>query len=689
MNMQLIDWLILFIVITFFTVVAYKTKKYTKGAADFLAANRCAGRYVLAVGDGMAALGAISVVARFQWHFEGGFTPLFWEQMWTLFFLVVAISGWVIYRFRQTRSLTWGQFFELRYSRRFRIFAGSLCFLSGIINFGIFPSVAARFMVYYCGMPHTIDFLGLQLSTYGVILAGLVTIAVCYACLGGQIAVIVTDFLQGLFCNVVFIVILVLLFVKFGWSDISVVLLDRPEGQSMINPFKIEELKNYDHWYYLIGIWGAVYSAYSWAGQQGYNTSARDAHEARMSKILGWIRPLSFVLFVLFLTICVYTILNSPDPKFDQQEAVITQELARIEQLQHTPEVGVQIRKQMTVPVALSHILPTGLIGAFCAVVFVFFISTVDTYLHSWGCIFMQDVLMPLGIKPKSPDKHVNYLRWSIAGVAVFIWLWSFFFQQRSDILMFFALSGILYLGGQGAITIGGLYWKRATTAGAWVAMILNIPVFALAFACDQFWPEIAQSIQPHFPELWASLLNTYPELSKDFPYSHVEIQFWGQILSLTCFIIVSLLTCKEPFNLDKMLHRGKYAIESERTPEDDAQAAGQKWDWKEVLGLKRGMVLGDKIIFGFAYGYLISHLLIIVTFILWHLLFGTTDNLWLTFWHVFIWLYFVLTIGVIIWFAIGGLRDLKDLFRRLATAKRDMLDDGTVINHHNIDKDA
>ena len=32
---------------------------------------------------------------------------------------------------------------------------------------------------------------------------------------------------------------------------------------------------------------------------------------------------------------------------------------------------------------------------------------------------------------------------------------------------MFFAMSGMLYLCGQGAVTVGGLYWKRATTQGA------------------------------------------------------------------------------------------------------------------------------------------------------------------------------------------------------------------------------
>ena len=38
--------------------------------------------------------------------------------------LFVAISGWVIYRFRETRALTLAQFFEVRYSKKFRLFMG-------------------------------------------------------------------------------------------------------------------------------------------------------------------------------------------------------------------------------------------------------------------------------------------------------------------------------------------------------------------------------------------------------------------------------------------------------------------------------------------------------------------------------------------------------------------------------------
>ena len=39
----------------------------------------------------------------------------------------------------------------------------------------------------------------------------------------------------------------------------------------------------------------------------------------------------------------------------------------------------------------------------------------------------------------------------------------------------------------------------------------------------------------------------------------------------------------------------------------------------------------------------------------------------------------------VAVWFIWGGALDLKELFRRLKSLKRDDSDDGTVVGHHNV----
>jgi len=80
--------------------------------------------------------------------------------------MVSTLSGWVYYRFRETRSLTLAQFFEKHYSRRFRIFAATIVWLSGIVNFGIFPYVASNFFVYYGGLPPSLEVFDWAMPTY-------------------------------------------------------------------------------------------------------------------------------------------------------------------------------------------------------------------------------------------------------------------------------------------------------------------------------------------------------------------------------------------------------------------------------------------------------------------------------------------------------------------------------------------
>ena len=56
MGMTLVDWSIVAGLMVVVTYAAITTKKYTKSVADFLAANRCAGRYLLGTAEGTAAI---------------------------------------------------------------------------------------------------------------------------------------------------------------------------------------------------------------------------------------------------------------------------------------------------------------------------------------------------------------------------------------------------------------------------------------------------------------------------------------------------------------------------------------------------------------------------------------------------------------------------------------------------------
>ena len=61
--MHWIDWLILLIPLCGILYLAVYSRRYVRGVADYLAAGRVAGRYVICVGDLEAGLALISLIA--------------------------------------------------------------------------------------------------------------------------------------------------------------------------------------------------------------------------------------------------------------------------------------------------------------------------------------------------------------------------------------------------------------------------------------------------------------------------------------------------------------------------------------------------------------------------------------------------------------------------------------------------
>ena len=147
MNLSIIDWSIAIIALIGLVFTVRISKNLVRSVADFLSA----GRYMITVSQGMAFVRAITIVGQWEVNYVAGFALRWWEFTMAVVLLIITVSGWVLYRFRETRALTIAQFLEVRYSRNFRIFAGILAFVSGLLNFGIFPAVSARFFIYFCG----------------------------------------------------------------------------------------------------------------------------------------------------------------------------------------------------------------------------------------------------------------------------------------------------------------------------------------------------------------------------------------------------------------------------------------------------------------------------------------------------------------------------------------------------------
>lgn len=637
MNLGWIDWLIVAASLVLLVVPVMAAKGLMRGVADFLAAGRSAGRYMVCVSSGLAGLGAITVVGNLEMNLQAGFSMSWWGMSMGIVVMVVLVSGWVTYRFRQTRCLTLPQFFEIRYSRRFRIFAGLLAFFSGLINFGIFPAVGARFFIYFCGLPTDLPLFGLAIPTFPLVMAILLGMALYFVLSGGQIAVIIADFVQGAFVNITFIILVLYLFFTFDWQVISEAMAMAPPQQSMINPFETSNMRDFNFWYFLIGVIGFVYNTMSWQGTQAYNASAKSAHEAKMGGVLSSWRNIPQTMMMMFVPIVAFTVLNHGDyaPILAQVEST----LAGVE--------GDAIQSQLKVPLVLTHILPKGLMGAFAAVMLAAFISTHDTYLHSWGSILVQDVIMPFRKKPFSKDMHLKVLRGAIIFVAIFIFCFSLLFRQNQYIFMFFAITGAIFVGGSGAVIIGGLYWSRGTTSAAWSALITGSGISVAGIIIHQMDADFFINGQ------WFWL-----------------ISMGGASL---VYIGVSLATGKQPFNMDKLLKRGEYAVAVDQT-----ETQSTSFGWK-LFGMGKEFTRGDKAIYIGNYIWTFAWAGIFIVGTIYGIQAEVSDSTWLKFWRGYVVVQIIAAVVVVFWFTIGGIVDMKAMFHRLRHMERDDKDDGFV----------
>ena len=690
MNLSIIDWAIVIIVLAGMVYSVSFTKGLMRSVTDFLSAGRTAGRYLISVSQGAAGLGAISIVGFLEVGFITGFSFQWWGLSQGIILLALTTSGWVIYRFRQTRSLTLAQFFEKRYSRNFRIFAGIIAFLCGIINFGIFPAVGAQFFISYCGFPDSI----FGIPTFPLMMIFLISIALYFVYTGGQIAVIIADFFQGVFLIVVLFIITIFLYNKVEWDQVSDSLKNTPvklaaeevdklnneesfkilddeekgkkiaeikdkyENSSLINPFKTSRVEDFNLTYFLIGLIGMFYGTLSWQGHQAYNSSAKSAHEAKMAAVLGDIRWKPQGLFIFLVPVLTYVFMNHTDYTLVAESVNSSLDSLNSETL----------KSQMRAPIVLSEVLPVGLLGAFAALMLAAFISTHDTYLHSWASIFVQDVILPFRKKPFEKDDHIKALRYSIFGVAIFIFIFSLVFDQNQEIALYFAVTFAIFAGGVGAVIIGGLYWDRGTTEGAWAAMTIGATI------------AVTGTIVPQISDSWLSQENDLIWL-KNLILKLKEIngiKFYALSMGFSSFsyILVSLFTFKERVNMDKLLNRGKYSIKNETKIIDEKVKPILK-----IFGIGKEFTIEDKIIYLVSFVWNIFFTLVFVFGTIYNLYNDVSDDSWMMYWKYQVYINIVFSFIIIIWFTIGGFIDIKKMFISLDSDKRDHGDSGWVEN--------
>ena len=778
------DWLILVLPVCFVMWMGFRTRRYVRGVADFLSAGRLCGRYVICVGDVANALSIIGLVTFVEVHYKTGFSVGFWGRVLTPLAIVLSLTGFCDYRFRETRAMSLGQFLEMRYSRSFRIFAAGLRSLAEMIANMIMPAIAARFFIRMLDLPATFHVLGVTVSTYVALMVLFLALAITLICCGGTLALIVTDTVQGMILYPILAGFVVFLFWKFSIADeIMPVMADRVAGESFIDPYDIDKLRDFNLFStVIVSVYGMVMNRVNWTGA-GYTTAAKSPHEQKMAGILGAWRGSVISIFYVLIACALITFLNHAhfaseanevrrdlavraaadvlrdddqaraavknavrsippeihrigiDPPLSQEcnpdacflevvhETLLAEARERAEETGgSTPSAAVldaegrandtfqQFRTlfhQLSLSVTMRRLLPGGLFGLFALLLFLAMLSTDDTRIYSAALTIAQDVVLPLRKRPFTPRGHLWMIRFVAILIGVFFLFGSYYMKQLDYIQMFVTLACSMWTSGAGPVMVFGLYSRFGTTAGAWTALGTSMVMSALYVFVQRSWadvvyPAIAKAgladLCDRVLRALSSPFAPYIEWRMDpvkCPVNSVEFTFFLSLLTLFLYLVVSKLTCREPFDLDRMLHRGRYAVVGDRKPEgrlDGVQTSDTKAQprapivrrWlSRLVGITPEYSRGDRIIawgvffHSFVYAFVVCFLGVVA----WNGFRRWSTTGWSRY---FVVVNFAVP-GVVaavstVWFGVGGFFGLRQLFRDLKSRKEmDILDDGRV----------
>lgn len=441
-----IDWCIVAIYLVGIVAVGVYIKRYITDVTDFMVAGRGLKTFLGVATMIGTELGLVTVMYSAQKGFTGGFAAFHIALAAAIVTLLVGLTGFIVVPLRRMEVMTIPEFYEKRFGRGVRILGGAILAFSGILNMGMFLKAGSIFVMGITGM--TSD---LQLK---IIMSALLGIVLLYTILGGMVSVVVSDYIQFVLLSLSLLVMCFLSIKHLGWANI-IQTVSQLKGEGGFNPFQSEGFGvAYIVWMFFLGL-------VSCAVWQTAVIRACSADSVRTVKRLYTWSSIGFLIrFLLpyFLGISAFVYIAQ------------NQSLRSV----FLPEGG-QADSQVTLmamPIFLSQILPVGLLGFVTAGMLAAFMSTHDSYLLCWSSVLTQDVVAPCFRKGLSSKTRLLLTRILILVIGIFILVWGLWYPLGQDLWDYMAISGAIYFTGALAILMFGLYWKRASRVGAYLALI-------------------------------------------------------------------------------------------------------------------------------------------------------------------------------------------------------------------------
>ena len=451
-NFTVLDWVIVGTYLIATVAIGVLASRFVTNMVDYVVAGRSLKSYLGIASMIGTEFGLISVANAAQKGFAGGLSALHLGVAGLCVTLLVGLTGVVLVPLRRMGVMTIPEFYERRFSKSLRVFGGAIMVLAGVANIAIFVPASALFLMGLTGLTEPMHM--------KLLMTVLVALVFVYTALGGMVSVVISDYLQCVLMSFALLFVCGLAVWKLGWGNI-IDTVTAVHGDSGFDPL---HESGFGLAYVLWMTIGAFASCALWQTTVVRASAAEDEKTVKRIITGSSVAFMGRMTIPILLGVCALT--------FVSRDAAL-REVFLPNGKPATSDVTL-----MATPTMLAQLLPTGLIGLVTAGMVAAFLSTQDSYMLCWAAAFTQDVVAPCMDKPLSTAARLRLTRLFLLFEAFATIIFGLWYPLSQDLWDYMVMTGAIYFVGAAPVMILGIYWKRASTVGAYLAIVSGFGAF-------------------------------------------------------------------------------------------------------------------------------------------------------------------------------------------------------------------
>jgi Na+/proline symporter len=492
LGLKIVDWIVIVVYLFGITLIGFWAVRKVRSSASFFIGDRKFGKIMMAFfmfGSGTHSDQAVTVAAK---TYNTGASGIWYQWLW----LFVTPFFWLIAPFfRRMRAVTTGDYFEIRYGRS----VSGLYAIMGILQLLVAIGVMLK------GSGALVEAVSGGAINSELAIVAMTVIFLIYGIAGGLSAAIATNFVQGLLTVVLSFIILPFALSKVGWmSGLHEAIAD-PAMLSLVAPHEIT--------FFFIAViaFNALVGWVTMPETMANCAAGKTEMEGRMGVTVGIFGKRICTVAWMLTGLCAVAMYAGD--KLEDVDLVY----------------GLMARE------LLPGIAP-GLIGLFIASMLASVMSTCDSLMVVASALFTENIYKKF-LSPDRADRHYTLIGRVVSALIVILGILFAFSLESvvSGLEIFWQVSAMMGI----AFWIG-LFWRRATMAGAWAATLTSFGILLFTSKIT-FGDYVLWNFNEHFAGGLPAFMLLEGELSLP----------WQMIFYLTAgfvvLIVVSLFTRRAP----------------------------------------------------------------------------------------------------------------------------------------------